>query len=581
MSVDRIGDRASGVRCAIYTRKSSEEGLEQPFNSLDAQRDACEAYVLSQREEGWRALPTRYDDGGYSGGSVDRPALKMLLADIEAGLVDLVVVYKVDRLTRSLVDFARIVDTFDAKGVAFVSVTQAFNTTTSMGRLTLNVLLSFAQFEREVTGERIRDKIAASKRRGLWMGGSVPIGYDRINKELVVHPAEAETVREIFRRYSALGSVSELSKELNRLGIRSKRRTSKSGRVSGGVPFERGALYDLLQNHVYLGEISHRGESYPGEHEAIVTRDLWDAVQTRLAEGVAAKRVGANSKNPSLLAGLVYDPTGERLTPTHTVKDGRRYRYYVTQAALLPGSSRGTDRRRIPAHDLEELVSARIRQFLLDANVLSESLRTTEIEAPIQQSLHAEGKRRADGWGQTPTIDTRRFLLAVISRVTVKDDGIEIVLSRRRLMDALLATDLSTRTQPAAATENSIDGIRLDIETRLGRKGNELRLVLTGSGSDGPTTEPDIPMLKAVARARDWYEKLTSGEVDSLHTIARQLGVGKRYVARIFQCAVLAPDIVEAILDGRQPPELTLERLRHPLPIAWAEQRRVLGFAKS
>jgi len=248
---------------------------------------------------------------------------------------------------------------------------------------------------------------------------------------------------------------------------------------------------------------------------------------------------------------------------------------------MLPGSSRGTDRRRIPAHDLEELVSARIRQFLFDANSLSEGLRTTEIEAPIQQSLHAEGKRRADRWGQTPTIDTRRFLLAVISRITVKDDGIEIVLCRRRLIDTLLGTDVSTQTPSASANNNSIDGTRLDIETRLGRKGNELRLVLAAPGSDGPISEPDLPMLKAIARARDWYEKLTSGEVDSLHTIAKQTGVGKRYVARIFQCAFLAPDIVEAILDGRQPPELTLECLRNPLPIAWAEQRRVLGFGKN
>jgi site-specific DNA recombinase len=224
---------------------------------------------------------------------------------------------------------------------------------------------------------------------------------------------------------------------------------------------------------------------------------------------------------------------------------------------------------------------SRIRQFLLDSSVLSEALDTTEIEAPIQQSLHAEGKRRADRWGQTPAVEIRRFLLAVVTRITVKDDGIEIVLSRRRLTDALLGTDVATRTQSAGANENSIDGIRLDFDARLGRKGNELQLVLTAPGSDRPTSEPDLPMLKAICRARDWYEKLTSGEVDSLHTIAKQMGVGKRYVARIFQCAFLAPDIVEAILDGRQPPELTLERLRSPLPIAWAEQRRVLGFAKS
>jgi site-specific DNA recombinase len=271
----------SRVRCAIYTRKSSEEGLEQSFNSLHAQREACEAYVLSQRHEGWQAIATKYDDGGYSGGNMERPALKRLLEDIAARRINTVVVYKVDRLTRSLADFAKIVETFDKQGISFVSVTQQFNTTTSMGRLTLNVLLSFAQFEREVTGERIRDKIAASKRKGMWMGGVVPLGYELRDRNLVVHRSDADAVKQIFELYLKLGCVSRLKEHLEQQGIHSKKRISRTGRASGGAVYSRGALYGMLQNRIYLGEITHKGSSYPGQHAAITDQALWDQIQAR------------------------------------------------------------------------------------------------------------------------------------------------------------------------------------------------------------------------------------------------------------------------------------------------------------
>ena len=271
--------RTGTVRCAIYTRKSSEEGLEQEFNSLQAQREACEAFINSQRHEGWVCLRTPYDDGGFSGATMDRPALHQLLADITAGRVDTVVVYKIDRLTRSLADFAKIVEILDARGASFVSVTQQFNTTTSMGRLTLNVLLSFAQFEREVIGERIRDKIAASKRKGMWMGGVPPLGYGAQDHKLVMIDSEADAVRLIFRRYAELGSVRLLKAELEARGIKSKSWTSGSGRLVGGKPFSRGALYLMLQNHTYLGKIVHRGQFNSGEHTPIIDQPLWDAVQ--------------------------------------------------------------------------------------------------------------------------------------------------------------------------------------------------------------------------------------------------------------------------------------------------------------
>jgi site-specific DNA recombinase len=323
---------------ARLTRKSSDEGLEQAFNSLDAQREACAAFILSLKHEGWSVLSTLYDDGGYSGGTLDRPALQRLLADIADAKVDVVVVYKIDRLTRSLFDFAKIVEAFDARGVSFVSITQQFNTTTSMGRLTLNVLLSFAQFEREVAGERIRDKIAASKKKGMWMGGLPPLGYDVRDRRLVVKEGEAQTVLHIFRRYIELRSVRALKVELDAAGIRSKQRTFADGTVYGGHKLSRGALYLMLQNRIYRGEITHKGNAYPGEHKAIVDEALWDKVQAVLAENRVDRTTGADAKYPSLLAGLAFDDSGERLTPTHAVKKGTRYRYYVSRS-LITGTA--------------------------------------------------------------------------------------------------------------------------------------------------------------------------------------------------------------------------------------------------
>ena len=355
---------ARRMRCAIYTRKSSEEGLEQAFNSLDAQREACAAFILSQKHEGWTVLPTLYDDGGFSGGTMDRPALKRLLGDIGAGKVDVVVVYKIDRLTRSLFDFAKIVEAFDARGVSFVSITQQFNTTTSMGRLTLNVLLSFAQFEREVTGERIRDKIAASKKKGMWMGGLPSLGYDVQNRKLVVNEEEALTVLHIFRRYVQLRSVRALQAELDAAGIRSKRRMLADGTPYGGQKFSRGALYLMLQNRIYRGEITHKGNAYPGEHPAIVEKALWDEVQAVLAENRVNRATGSDAKHPSLLAGMAFDENGERLTPSHAVKKGTRYRYYVSRSLIIGTAKDRSKGRRIPAANLESLVITRLRTFL-------------------------------------------------------------------------------------------------------------------------------------------------------------------------------------------------------------------------
>lgn len=361
---------AAPVRCAIYPRKSSEEGLEQSYNSLDAQRDACAAYVLSQAGEGWTLLPQPYDDGGYSGGTMERPALQCLLADIEARRVDVVVVYKVDRLTRALADFARIVEIMDGHGASVVSVTQAFNTTTSMGRLTLNVLLSFAQFEREVTGERIRDKIAASKRKGMWMGGIVPLGYRPAGRTLEVIEAEADLVRHIFHRYQKLGSVHRLRDALQAEGVVSKRRVSRSGREFGGAPFGWGALYHLLRNPIYLGEIRHKGVTYPGQHPAIVDRELFEAVQCSLDENTAApgeatgrgRTFAAPEKSP--LRGILFDGNGERMSPVSArKKGGATYRYYVSQSLQTGRRNAIGQKRRINAGLLEAFVYDRLARL--------------------------------------------------------------------------------------------------------------------------------------------------------------------------------------------------------------------------
>src|SRR5258705_4540279 len=380
-------------RCAIYTRKSSEEGLEQDFNSLHAQRESCDAYIKSQRHEGWVPLPALYDDGGYSGGSTERPALKRLLADIQSHLIDVVVVYKLGRLTRWLADFAKIVEILDARGASFVSVTQQFNTTTSMGRLTLNVLLSFAQFEREVIGERIRDKIAASKQKGMWMGGVPPLGYQAQDRKLIIVDSEAEIVRFMFRRYAELGSVRLLKDELEARSIQSKLRTSASGRISGGKPFARGALYLMLQNRIYRGEIVHNQQSYPGEHEPIIDQPLWDAVQAQLASNAAQRNEGGKTLQPSLLAGMLFDGDGNRMTPSHAVKKGTRYRYYVSRSLITKDRTEDSAGLRVPAAEIEQFVSSRVRQWLLDRGGIYKATSARFPDPSTQWRLPREARR--------------------------------------------------------------------------------------------------------------------------------------------------------------------------------------------
>ncbi len=421
-SSDAQLQRRHNLRCAIYTRKSSEEGLEQEFNSLHAQREACEAFIRSQRHEGWACLPQAYDDGGISGATMERPALQQLLADIGQGKVEVVVTYKIDRLTRSLADFAKITEIFEARGVSFVSVTQQFNTTTSMGRLTLNVLLSFAQFEREVTGERIRDKIAASKKKGMWMGGMPPLGYQVHDHKLVIIPGEADTVRHIFGRYLALGSVRLLRDELQLQEVVSKQWTSSSGRSWGGKPIARGALYLMLQNRIYHGEIVHKDKHYPGEHQAIIEPQLWDAVQARLAANAVERSSGGRAKNPSLLAGLLFDADGNRMTPTHAVKKGRRYRYYVSHPLITQARAGSPGGLRVPAPEIEQLVANRIRQFLSEPDSILEATEQLGLDPASLQRLIDRAAQIAGSWSTLPSTQVRALLTPLIQQIEVRPE---------------------------------------------------------------------------------------------------------------------------------------------------------------
>jgi DNA invertase Pin-like site-specific DNA recombinase len=615
---------AAKLSCAIYTRKSSEEGLEQDFNSLDAQREACEAYILSQRHEGWSALPQMYDDGGISGGTMERPALKRLLADVAAGKIDVVVVYKVDRLTRSLADFAKIVEIFDQRQVSFVSVTQAFNTTSSMGRLTLNVLLSFAQFEREVTGERIRDKIAASKKKGMWMGGLPPLGYDVQDRKLVVNPAEARTVQLIFERYATLKSVRLLQAELDRTGIVSKSRKRDNGSAYGGLPLGRGALYAMLSNRVYRGEIVHKGVAHPGRHDPIIDEVLFNDVQQILVANRANRERGTNADAPSLLAGLIFDADGNRMTPTHANKKGVRYRYYVSQTLIVAlageadrnraaATSSAGKGQRLPAAGIERLVVDRVRSFLTTPPEIMEAVALNDdrgnrhggsTDAAEQQLLIGAAARQGLSLATADAVAQRSLLLAIVQRIAVHRDRVEIRIDRCGLMrllggNANASPRLAAHDDPRTAHQPDdaravIDSNReaigahhdgadrrsvtLIIPVAFRRSGFELRLVVPGNTI--AAVAPDQSLVRILARAHAIRDQLIADPALTIAMLAGREHVTMSYATRLLRLTFLAPDIVTAILEGRQPVELTANKLMADtrLPIDWAEQRRAVGF---
>jgi site-specific DNA recombinase len=520
------------VRCAIYTRKSSEEGLEQNFNSLDAQREACEAYITSQRHEGWQCLPARYDDGGYSGGNLKRPALEALMNDLRGGKVDLIVVYKIDRLTRSLMDFSSLVATFDTNKASFVSVTQHFNTTTSMGRLTLNVLLSFAQFEREVTGERIRDKIAASKRKGMWMGGRVPLGYVVEDRQLSIQEEEAALVRHLFHRYLALKSVAKLQVELKQ----KKQRT-----------FSRGALYLLLQNRIYNGEIVHKELVHAGQHTALIAPELWGAVQAQLETHRDKRKVRAGVEEASLLSGLLFDKSGNRLTPTHAVKGKRRYRYYTRRAVAGESPS---NKLSVPMHDLDAMVTELWLDLLKEPD-LDQTLEVADDrpEAGLWLRQAAAGLR--DAW-MRQTVQEQRLVLEEIGiTVIVEHDVVILNFPPTSLRGHLLQDE----------TPSSADKHVFRIERRrpmtVTRFGGERRIFDSAKSPQIGVTANHEVLLATIARGRRWYEDLTQGRATNIADIAHREGVTDASIHHVLKCALLPSGQIQRLLGGQVDPDFS------------------------
>jgi site-specific DNA recombinase len=518
------------IRCAIYTRVSTEYGLDQEFNSLHAQHEASEAYIRSQAHEGWTSLRTRYDDGGYSGGSTERPALQRLLADIRDRRIDVVVVYKVDRLTRSLADFAKLVELFDAHGVSFVSVTQQFNTTTSMGRLTLNVLLSFAQFEREVTGERIRDKIGASKRKGLWVGGMVPLGYVSRDKKLVIDEEEAERVRTIFRRYLELGSIGLLLADLRGRGIVTKIRHLSDGRTVGGIPFTRGSLAYLLRNRFYIGEVAFKGQICPAEHPPILGCDLFEAAQQKLAQQRNGHRA-ARASSDALLTGRIFDDCGNRMSPTHSRKGAARHRYYVS-SALIQG-------RRQSAGSVARVPAAKVEAAIVDA---------------VRRQIGPDA----------PSDDTE-MITTCVRRIEVRRTEIAISLANEERDSEEETIDPAVLTVPWSKTPHRR---HRDVIVPDGASQAEARPIRSNTR---------VKLVTAIARARHWLSEIEAGTA-TIDAIATRESCSKRHVHMTISLAFLAPSLVKAAVDGRLPRGIGVARL-FDAPVAWSRQHQMLGLA--
>lgn len=552
------------IRCAIYTRKSSEEGLDQDFNSLDAQHEACVAYVASQKHEGWKMSPARYDDGGKSGGTLKRPALQTLLSDLEAGAIDMVVVYKIDRLTRSLADFAKLVERLEEARCSFVSVTQAFNTSSSMGRLTLNVLLSFAQFEREVTAERIRDKIAASKKKGLWMGGVPPLGYDahpdKTRRELVLNDREAVTVKRVFDLYDQLGGLNAVTQQAHQEDLRSKHHCFSSGRQQGGRHFGRGQIYHILRNPTYLGRIRHKDKSFPGKHVAAIDQALWDRVQARL-EASAMRRRGIKSAatrtshvDAAPLLGKFRDETGDILTPSHTKKGNRRHYYYVSNR-LISGQPDPSGWR-LPARALEaatlQTVVAHLRRAA-DRHEVVLAAEAPEVRASADaMSALAE---KVDRGGVT-------HVAALIETGSIGKGCMSITLS---------ATNLASELGYASSDlVPSLFDIKSPLHCR--RRGGEMKIIV---GDRQP--QPDKTLVRALRHAHKWVMQMKKGA--SIKQIASAASMSESYITRVIPMAFLSPRIQQSIMTGTQPLPLTLETLvRRRIPMRWQTQERLFGF---
>jgi DNA invertase Pin-like site-specific DNA recombinase len=568
-------------RCAIYTRKSHEEGLDQTFNSLDAQREACEAYIHSQAGLGWELIEEQYDDGGISGGHMEREGLQTLLADIRAGKVDVVVVYKVDRLTRSIIDFGKLVEAFDTHDVSFVSVTQAFNTTNSMGRLTLNVLLSFAQFEREVTAERIRDKIASSKQKGMWMGGRVPFGYRAQNRELFIDPDEAQVVRLIFELYHEHRRIKFTKEALDRQGILSRTRTSRSsGRVTGGLPFSKGNIASILANPVYAGRIKHKDKVYAGNHEAIIAETMWEEVQHLRNTQAASKtkRPRPKCSGPALFAGAMFDADGNRLICERATKKGKHYYYYTSsrnklkdtdpKASIIMTTGKPTGKPiRMPVAKTDPIIEAMIADFLSNEKDLLHTLNLQNQSAEaIADACHA-AKGLKQRLGAMEIYERMQVYESIIARIVIASDAITIWFEPKGL-----SNQLQTTLDPESE-------LKFEKQMTIRRRGQELKLVI--GGLEHKATNINQPLLKLIAKAHQLRVELESNEATSIKAFAQDNQLDHADAKNLIPLSYLAPSIIEDILEGHQPSDLTVTKLKQlapRLPLIWSEQRQLLGY---
>lgn len=556
--------------CAIYTRKSTEEGLEQEFNSLDAQRESCEAYILSHRHEGWLLHPEQYNDGGISGGTMERPALQRLLNDIRQGIVDIVVVYKVDRLTRSLADFAKMVEIFDAQSASFVSVTQQFNTTDSMGRLTLNVLLSFAQFEREVTGERIRDKIAASKKKGMWMGGKPPIGYDCQKRELVINHQDAQLINMIFSLYLKHKRVSQVYHELKHQHMLTPIKVANSGIEYGGKPFSRGHLYRILSNPIYIGKVKHKEQVHDGLHNAIIDKEAWNQVQQSIqvnTHGRAKEKVNRASQH--LLTGLLFDEHGERLTPTHSNKKGKRYRYYISAAVAHTCNDDKLKKTawRIPAEDLEQAVLSHVQTLLTDTEYLVSAFNLSHLPSDALKAITKGCQHFAQ---QLNEVDQRHnALLDIIHNIEVASTRLNISFNTNSLF-----SDSFNAISQHMPSYSSSQIVSFDVAFK--KRGVETKLVYNTDNQ----VNLDPVLIKTIIKGRTWFNELISGDISSIKAIGRRDNVCPTIVTRHIHISLLSPVIVEQCLTGKQPAQLTAQWLKknaYKLPLDWDEQQQMIA----
>jgi site-specific DNA recombinase len=544
------------IRCAIYTRKSSEEGLEQDFNSLDAQREACEAFVASQKAEGWVLVSDLYDDGGLSGGTLVRPALQRLLAEVDAGRIDQIIVYKIDRLTRSLTDFAKIVDRLDAAEASFVSVTQSFNTATSMGRLTLNMLLSFAQFEREVTAERIRDKIAASKKKGLWMGGTVPMGYRADGRSLALDETDAGVIRHLYALYQQHRSVREVAVQADVAGLRTRTQFTDGVRSGGGKLFARRHIHQILSNPIYAGRIRHKDKVYEGQHPALIEPKTWDAVQVLLQSDAARERGSGNTARPSLLASKLFDDTGDRLTPSHTQKSGKRLRYYISRRLVVGQAKDHPDAWRLPAIQLEKGLASELFTYLSD---------------PITLARLAPGVTAAD-------------MTRVQSRLQTAIKGLQsdvplprlaAILRKAQINRGCISLEIDPNWLTSAADIGAADlnqaALNITCPFQLRRRGVETKIVL-----GAVPAERDETLIANIRKAQGWYAQIVSGKRFS--DLATAEGVERSRIQHMIGLAFLAPDILDQVTAGTQPTSFTSEwAKRNALPADWNDQRRLIA----